>query len=303
MFVRRLFYVAFVVLCLPPFFYGSRAQAQVNVYLSSPNRTSIQTFTGVRLATEAFDGTAQKYMSDYSSAAPSATGTASTTVGHGGTYTLNTVSSFVIQANDDYGANMGQYMAFGAQSGTSGAITLSFDRKLSYFGMSWNAGDANNRVSFYNGTTLVGHYLTSNIITSLSASTVTTVDGNTIYNTSRYKGRPTGGGTTGTAPSVNTAEPYAYLNFFASNASSVFDHVVFSNSGTTGTGFETDNHTVVAANSLAQPTVSRSSFVSVGTTVMPEPGSVALVFPILVGSGVYLRRGRKNSGKKPLTSK
>ena len=61
----------------------------------------------------------------------------------------------------------------------------------------------------------------------------------TKYNTSAYFGNPN-------APAGrNTGEPYVFVDVVSAGVT--FDKVIFDNSGTTSSGFESDNHTVTSA--------------------------------------------------------
>lgn len=117
------------------------------------------------------------------------------------------------------GSNQTRYIAVGAQSGTT-SYDLTFTGLRTYFGFYWGAGDGQNQVDFLNGSTLVGSFRVGNIIPSLTPA---------------YFGNPNTG--------ENTSEPYVYLNFTSSDLASRFDKVVFRNDST-GSGLETDNHSV-----------------------------------------------------------
>jgi hypothetical protein len=149
--------------------------------------------------------------------------------------TLSTSGSLAIVGADSYGGagGSGNYFALGAQSGSADPVTLTFKGRESYFGFWWSAGDANNSVTFYSGSTAVMTY------NEASAFSFTTPG-------DAYYGNPNNGSDAG--------EPFAYLNFNGTDGAT-FTSVVFSNSGTTGTGFEADNF-------------------SVGT--VPEPSSLVL---------------------------
>ena len=68
--------------------------------------------------------------------------------------TLSTSASLAIVAADSYGGagGTGNYMAFGAESGSGNPVTLTFKGPESYFGFWWSAADANNSVTFYSGS-------------------------------------------------------------------------------------------------------------------------------------------------------
>ena len=205
-----------------------------------------------------------------------------------GTFRLAAQSALRIQNSDQYGGagNSGRYAAFGAQSGTAGAVTLNLTNPTTFFGMWWSAIDAYNGVSLYSGDTLLMRISGSDIIGLLGTATLTAQNG-TAYNRTSYLGKP------GTNPRQNPGEYYAYTMFHASGLT--FNRVVFDNSGTTATGFEMDNLQVRSG-----------SFVIPGTTVLltqyqvtavPEPG----VWPVACGglaACVWWRRRRRAAGRR-----
>lgn len=244
---------------------SANAADLINVYLSAPKSTaSVYSDT----TTETFESLATgTYNSSYTSTI--------------GTYQLSNTSKMAIVANDQYGTGTGKYMSFGAQSGTSGAITLNFNAPQSYFGFSWNAGDSNNGLSFYRGSELLGSYSTATILAKLSGTTVTAIDGVTTYNSSQYKGQPVSG--------QNSGQPYGFINIIDTNGA--FDRVVFTNNNTTSTGYETDNHTIRTTAPGANNT-----FVAVGSTTppaVPEAGTVTLLGLGLSAMGMVVTRRRK----------
>lgn len=232
----------------------------IDVYLSAPaSHSTIFTDT----ITETFSGFSTGIYT-------------SNMMGAVGTYQLSSTTKLAVVANNQYGTNTGNYVALGAQSGSSAPVTLQLPGQTAYFGFSWNAGDANNEISFYNGTTRVGYYSTATITAILKNSTVTALNGQ-IYMSSKYYGQPTTG--------LNSSEPYAFINFISTGGT--FDKVVFGNKSTTGTGFESDNHTIRTTAPGAD-----GSFVFVGTAT-PEPGSVALLTGFGLAGGVFLKRRKR----------
>jgi hypothetical protein len=134
----------------------------------------------------------------------------------------------VLSANAFGGAaGKGTYMSvnIGRNKGSS-PTTLTLATPQRYFGLWWSAGDPNNLLSFYSGSTLLETFRTSDVVNFINAQP----------NKNAYYGNPNNG--------QNKREPYAFLNFYAdlSNPSLTFDRIVFSNVGTTG--FEQDNHTL-----------------------------------------------------------
>jgi hypothetical protein len=196
-----------------------------------------------------------------------------------GTYQLNTASAFsIINANQFGGANGTRYMSFGAQSSTTGAINLNLNANYNYFGFWWSAGDGNNGLTLYSGSQILGRITTADIINKLSPRTgqVQAVDGN-FYNNSAYYGNPNN-------PTQNTGEPYAYVSLLVSGAT--FNRIVFDNSGQTGSGFESDNHSVFFGNVL----LPGSSVIISTNTLIPEPSTYSLVGLGLLGVATLRRR-------------
>jgi hypothetical protein len=140
------------------------------------------------------------------------------------------------------GANASNYNSVGTQSGTT-SYSLTFAGLQSYFGLYWMAIDGQNELQFYNNGNLVQTFF-SNTIQAL------------LVNPDAYLGNPNNG--------LDPTEHFAYVNFHA-DASSSFDEVVFSNFNT-GTGFETDNHSIAA---------------------VPEPGAYVIPVLGLLGLGVF----------------
>ena len=238
------------------------AQAQLNVYLSSPGSQST-VFTGTQV--ENFEGFGQANYSTNLTATDANSGTPF------GTYELGGASQLAILPNDIYGTNTGQYAAFGSRNSSAGDVVLRLNTPQSYFGFSWNAGDRNNTLTFLRNGSVVGSYTTATTVSILSAPTVTALNGN-VYNSSSYFGQPGSG--------ANGGEPYGFLNFIFDNPNA-FDAVVFGNSGnSTETGFETDNHTI----RLIAPTPGPDFVPVTQDPAVPEPAPIALA--AILGGGI-----------------
>ncbi len=166
-----------------------------------------------------------------------------------GTYTS---TGEAIVSPDAYGgSNQTNYFAIGAQSHTLSA-TLTLNAPASYFGMEWLAGDNQNVLDFYSGNTLIAEFSTASAFAATS-----------------HTGGPFGTGHYGN-PNTNAdaGEPFGYLNFFATGGTT-FDKIVFSN-GSTGSGFESDNHSVLAA--AVTPPYSGTVITTIGS--VPEPATI-----------------------------
>jgi hypothetical protein len=118
------------------------------------------------------------------------------------------------------------------------------------------------------------------LITLLNGGTgnVTALSG-AQYTTSSYFGNPN-------FPGQNTGESYAFVDFVANGFT--FDKVVFDNNGTTSTGFESDNHSILATT----PIIS-TDHVLVGnlTEDVPEPAAALLLAGGLMLIAAARRRG------------
>ncbi len=201
-----------------------------------------------------------------------------------GTYQFSSTSHFAALAADQYGgANGSHYVSLGAQSHSTAPVTLQLNTPATYFGFWWSAGDANNGLSFYYNNTLLARLSTGDIVHLLTANNgvVTAVNGST-YAKGSYYGNPNN--------HLDTGEPFAYVDIFAQNTG--FNRIVFDNSGTTASGFETDNHSIYLG--AAEPN-GASVFVenvpAVAVLVSPEPAT-ALTGLAALCVAVLLRRKR-----------
>ncbi len=166
----------------------------------------------------------------------------------GGTYS----GGQVIPHNQYGGAGgTGQYDVVGL--GTTVSQTLQFAAPKTYFGLWWSAGDASNKLDFYDpSNALLGSYVIGDIIPFLSSA---------------YLGNPVTG--------ENKGEYYAYLDF-TTTAGSQIDRVVFGN--VTASGFESDNHSV-----FDKP-------ITPPGNPIPDSGST---FSLLAGAAVLLGLARR----------
>ena len=142
-----------------------------------------------------------------------------------GTTPIGTYSSGgTIVSPDQYSGDGSKYISVGAQSGTT-SYSLTFNSAQSFFGLLWNAGDAENSLTFKNGSTTVGTFTTAGISSGLGSA---------------YYGNPSSA-----FHGQDGNEPFVYLDFYGTSGTT-FTSVIFSNSGT-GTGFETDNHAIMGS--------------------------------------------------------
>ena len=208
---------------------------------------------------------------------------------------VGTFNQLYIKGADQYGGaadaaypNGSKYQVEGAGSGYLSS-TLTLNTPSSYFGMWWSAGDPNNVLTFYDGSTVVAQYTTASLMAALPAS----YDGNPLDRTE------------------NSTQPYAFINFYGTPTTQ-WTSIVFSN--TNSTGFEADNFTVRAAawNPTTDGPIDGTPVAEVtGTTTTPvtpqdlvgtqwaagAPAAPAPPLPMLVAFGaVALLKWRKSSG-------
>ena len=185
----------------------------------------------------------------------------------------------IVQA-DQYGGAGGTGNYFTVQPGKDGTSsdpqksksTLTLNTPERYFGLWWSAGDAYNEMDFYSGNTLLQKFTTTDVIDFINQQS----NAKDYYSNpnSKFQGQ-------------NQNEPYAFLNFFADpkNTNVTFNKIEFINNST-GTGFESDNHTVASSyKTTSGKIVSR----------VPEPNA-ALGLAMIAGIGMLSQR-RKISQK------
>lgn len=137
---------------------------------------------------------------------------------------VGTFDQLFVKTADAYGGATDATHPNGTQYSLQGAgapvlsSTLKLDTPSSYFGLWWSAGDAKNLLQFYSGDSLVGQFTTASLLAPLPS----TYDGNP-------KNR-----------SINSGEPYAFINFLG-DEKTVWDRIVLTN--TSSSGFESDNYT------------------------------------------------------------
>jgi hypothetical protein len=142
--------------------------------------------------------------------------------------------------------------------------------------------DVNNGFSFYHNEQLLARFNTGDITqlsSPASGPNVTAVNG-TPFAKSAYYGNPNSG--------ANFNEPYAYVHVIANGV--FFNRILFDNSGTTGTGFESDNHSVVAGHVTPEGGSVLVREVPSADVATPEPGSMLLMGTGFLFGGLSLRR-------------
>jgi len=183
-----------------------------------------------------------------------------------------------------------QYSVQGVGSGVT-MTTLSLTTDSSYFGFWWSAGDASNVLRFYNDGQLVQEFTTASLLSVLPDD---------------YFGNPRN-------RSLNTGEPYAFINFFG-DAHTSWDSITLTNLG--NTGFESDNYTtrVAAWNPTNDgPLPGVGVAIIEGTTTTPvipgsltgsywegsAPGAPAPPLPLIVAFGLAaVAKFRKKGARK-----
>jgi hypothetical protein len=193
-----------------------------------------------------------------------------------GTTTVGTFNSVYISAANQYGGATGtgylngsNYAVESASVGGANhvaASTLTLTTPSAYFGFWWSAGDANNEVQFFNGSTLVAQFTTATLMDKLPST---------------YYGNPRSPST------LDHNEPFAFINFYGEGGVT-FNSIVFTD--TQNSGFEADNYTVRAAawgtqtgETGAAPGIGLETISGTSVSVIDEPGSMLLVLGGSVG--------------------
>lgn len=134
-----------------------------------------------------------------------------------------------IRAADQFGGAGGntRYAETSAEDGYTLKFTAAPAGGVTYFGLWWSALDAGNKITFYQAGKEVFSFGATEYTNLLKGSNASVPAG--------YFGNPN-------APFLgnNKNEPYAFINFYSSDA---FDKIRFFEAPKKG-GFETDNHTV-----------------------------------------------------------
>ena len=165
--------------------------------------------------------------------------------------TTYTNTQFVNAANQYGGSGgTGKFLSVTDQYPVTLKLTKTSDPTVSapqaYVGMWISAADAANKIEFFLGDSLIDTFTaTSPYLSSLSTA---------------YYGNPNT-----QFLGQNPSEPYVFVNFYSTDASNLFDKIVFTNiyPNSLGSQFETDNHTF---STTIQP-----------PSAVPEPSSFALL--------------------------
>jgi hypothetical protein len=172
--------------------------------------------------------------------------------------TIGTFDSIYIKSFDQYGGagpSGSNYAVESASVGGSSAVTtsiLTLTTQSAYFGLWWSAGDASNELVFKNNGVVIAEFTTQSLLNALPST---------------YRGNPR-------APSsLDPAEPFAFINFFATGGQT-FNQIEFID--TQSSGFEADNYTVRAA---AYGTVAGDGNTLPGIGVESVTGTTATLFP------------------------
>jgi len=203
--------------------------------------------------------------------------------------TVGTFNSLYVTAADQYGGagpNGSNYAVESASVGGSNHVevsTLTLNTASAYFGFWWSAGDANNKVDFYSGTTLEASFTTASLMSTLPKT---------------YDGNPR------SPTTLDPSEPFAFINFYAMNGLT-FNKIVFTD--TTSSGFEADNYTVrtqawgsVAGESGSTPGITLETVTgsNVALATVPEPGTTLLLLVGIaaIGSVRSIKQTAQDSG-------
>lgn len=141
---------------------------------------------------------------------------------------VGTFNQLYVKGTDMYGGAVDAANPKGSLYSLQGAgtevlsSTLTLDKSSSYFGMWWSAGDASNKLEFYNGSKLVGAFTTASLMEQLPDT---------------YFGNPKD-------RSLDSYEAFGFINFFG-DPNTTWNKIVLSNNNSSG--FESDNYTTRVA--------------------------------------------------------
>ncbi len=236
------------------------AQAGVTVTYEAPKVTNTTTtFTGGS-GVETFDG------------ANAVTGGFATNFSNNGV--INGVYSSGVQVypNGVYGGEgASKYAVTFNSAGYSLSLTNSQNvgAGVTYFGYYLPALDGGNVLELWSGATKIFTFSQQTVLTALQARS----------DYSDYLGKPDAPNQGG-----NGAQPYVFVNFFATDGTT-FDKVVFRESPEVG-GYESDNHTVGYYKDITGTPVSG----------VPEPATWAMMILGFGAAGAMVRSQRRRTG-------
>ncbi|MEH2378674.1 MAG: hypothetical protein V7K27_07185 [Nostoc sp.] len=193
---------------------------------------------------------------------------------------IGSYTNTLIENADQYGGAGGTGRYFDVDTSRSGngqtVSTLNLTTAQNYFGLWWSAGDDSNALTFLSKGVVVETITTADVVKYIAG----------LANKATYYGNPNSA-----FKGQDNNEPFAFINFY--DVAGTFDQVQFSNidknGNISGTGFESDNHTVA--------TGYKSITGNVVTRAVPESSSLFAVFVIgFVGAtSVMTRRVNKKS--------
>lgn len=182
---------------------------------------------------------------------------------------IGSFNSVWAQAADQYGGagGTGKYAVVGAEAQSASLLssTLTLTTPESYVGVWISALDAQNQLTLYSGTTELASFNVGILQTAIGPCS----------GSNPYCGNPNN-------LTEDAGEPFAYLNFFGTQGTTITS-IVFSNANYS-TGFEYDN---VSVSTSPGPVTG-----ILLTTYTPEPASIWLLGPalLLFGRLRYRRR-------------
>ena len=206
-----------------------------------------------------------------------------------GTYQFTPSSQFVVNNADQFGGAFNtRYVVLGDLANPTAPVTLNLNGNAQYFGFWWSAGDVNNGLTFYENNTLLARVSTADVVSLLGGTSLTAIDGST-YNTASYYGNPNDD----PRGPRDSGQPFAYVNILARGT--VFNKIVFDNSDSNETGFETDNHSIFAG-SVTVPggSVRVEKVPSPALAASPEPASLTLGALSMAALALLLRRQKRS---------
>ena len=172
--------------------------------------------------------------------------------------------------NSSEPVNSGSHSSYAATH--HGPLTITFPASKTYVGFWWSAGSYGNKVSFLDAAgNVVAQLNADDIYNTVTAGTVTAVDGVTSYNSGDYLGHPGDSPQDQPAntPRFDSGEPFVYIHAFASAGKS-FKALSLE---APGNGFEFDNLTTADSISINPRLVKVRDIFTPLTLPAPTPNS------------------------------